>query len=219
MFPAARRHPLHTIAWLNVGLHGVGLLFAAMGMRPGTPAAELAARMDYLKANHLGWSLGWFVWMLCVPALVAFMALTARMLPDPSTLPRIAVILVIVGAGFDLFCDSAYIVVLPYVARLQEPALFQTLEKLLAIGSLLIANGFYSVATLLITLTLHDRGGLRPYTVAIGYGVAGFGVLLAAAALTGWPWHVEWTAGPTIVLFCAWALLVAFSLESRESSP
>lgn len=219
MLPSWRRHPLQILAWLNVGLHCAGLLLAGVFMRQGTPEAELAARMAYLKDRPLGWSLGWSVWMLCVPALVAFMVLTARALPYRSTLPRVAVILVIAGAAFDLFCDAAYIVVLPLLARRQEPALFEALEKLLAIGSLLVANGLYSVATLLMTLAIRERAALRPYSVPVGYCVAGFGFVLAAAAFTGWPWHVEGTAGLTIGLFCVWVLLVAYSLEPRELAP
>jgi hypothetical protein len=219
VIPSLHNRPLQTLAWVNALLHGAGLLFVALCMRPGTPAAELSARIAYLQEHPLGWSVGWCVWMLCVPTLVSFLILTARQLPEHATLPRLAFIIAVAGAGFDLFCDAAYIVVLPHVAGQQNPALFQTVEKLLAIGSLFVANGFYSAATLLMTLALRERGGLQHCTVPVGYGVAGFGFALAAAAFTGWPWHVEWTAGLTIGLFCTWVLLVAYSLEVGEQVP
>jgi hypothetical protein len=36
---------LRTAAWINVGLHAVGLVLAAAAMRPGTPAAPLLERI------------------------------------------------------------------------------------------------------------------------------------------------------------------------------
>jgi hypothetical protein len=207
------------VAWLNVVLHVFGLVCAVLWMRPGTPAVGVSERLAYLQADlyPLGWSLGWLVWMLCVPALVAFMALTAHRLGEPSSLARLAVVVVVAGAAFDVFCDSAYIIVLPYLARkFAQPQIFLTAEKLLGIGSLVVANGFYSLATLLMTRSLRGRAGMSPFVTPVGYGVTAFGLLLSAAAFPGEPWLIEWSTGPTIGLYCVWVLLVAYSLEPLE---
>src|SRR5262249_17539192 len=140
--------PLHWLAWLNVVLHVLGLVLAAVGMRPGTPAVPLTDRMAYLASDPSGWVLGGCVWMRFVPALVTFFLVAARHLGDNWPLAPI----LLVGAAFDIFCDSAYILVLPFLASRSDvsTSTFLAVEKLLGIGSLVVANGFYSVATLLM---------------------------------------------------------------------
>ena len=102
---------LRTAAWINVGLHAVGLVFAAAAMKPGTPAAPLLERIRYLAARPAGWTAGWLVWIACAVALVAFMRLLARAHPSPFA--TAAVTLAVVGAVIDVTCDVTYIFVLP----------------------------------------------------------------------------------------------------------
>jgi hypothetical protein len=209
------------LAWLNVALHAVALAFVALGIRPGTPLVPLPERLAYLARCPLAWWLGWGTWMLCVPALVAFVAVLAHRLADRADLARLALVVTVAGGAFDLFCDTVYVTVFPFLASWQPPpeALFLTVERLTGVGSLVVANGLYAVGTLLLTLALRGRPGLVPFTVVVGYGVFGFGMLLAAAGFTGVPWHAEWATGPTIGLFCVWVLLVARSLEPSGGRP
>lgn len=205
-----------SLAWLNVVLHVIALALAAVGMRPGTPAVLLAERINYLSRAPLGWTLGWATWMLCAAALVAFLAALADRLGDRARLAQVGLVIAVVAAAFDLFCDSIYILVFPMLAAWQPlpEDLFLTVERVTGIGSLVIANGGYSVSMLLFTLALRDEAKLAPFTRAVGYAVAGFGLLLAAAGFTGVPWHAEWATGPTIGLFCVWVLLVGRSLPA-----
>src|SRR5262249_48566706 len=101
------------LAWLNVVLHGAGLGFATLGMRPGTPLAALPDRLASLARFPLGWSLGWGVWMLCALALVGFCAVLAYYLREPADLVRLALMVVTAGGAFDLFCDAVFVTVLP----------------------------------------------------------------------------------------------------------
>src|SRR4029453_17451630 len=73
-------------AWLNVGLHLLGLALAMTGMRPGTPLVPAPERVAYLAARPLLWSLGWATWMLCALALVAFLAALARAVPEAGAI-------------------------------------------------------------------------------------------------------------------------------------
>jgi hypothetical protein len=207
---ASRTRPLTVLAWVIVALHVVGLVFAAVGMRPGTPLVSLAERRAYLAQAPAGWVLGWAVWMLCVPALVAFVAGVAQRLPDRAGLARLAVTLVVVGGAFDLCCDAFYILLFPGLAAgpLDE-TLFLLIERATGIVSLLIANGLYSLGTLLLALALRRQPGVGPLTAGLGYTVAGCGLVLAAAGFTGVAWHAEWATGPTIGLLCVWVVLVA----------
>lgn len=210
-----RARTLHALAWLNVALHLLGLVFAALGMRPGSPLTPLPERLDYLAATPLGWTLGWVVWMLCAAALIAFLAVAAHRLGPNAATAHFGVTVAVVGAGFDLLCDALFIIALPMLAA--QPAvpegLFLLVERAIGVGSLVIANGFYSLAVLLLTLTLRGRTGIRPWTVALGLGVAGCGFLLVAAGFTGTAWHAAWATPPTMVLFCLWVVLVARTLE------
>jgi hypothetical protein len=200
---------------LNVVLHIVALVFAYFGMRPGSPLVPLPQRLEYLAQAPPGWSLGWATWMLCGGALVAFLAALVQRLGERADLARLGLTVAIVAAAFDLCCDSVYIVEFPALAATQPPSenLFLVVERVTGLASLVIANGGYSVATLLIALALRGRKGLVPGAVAVGYGVAGFGLLLAAAGFTGVPWHAEWATPPTIGLYCVWVPLVARSFE------
>lgn len=212
---------LTVLAWLNVVVHVLALFFAAFGMRPGTPLVPLPERLEYLARAPLGWSLGWGTWMLCVAALIAFLAAVVHRLGERADLARLGLTVAVAGGAFDLCCDSVYIVVFPKLADAQPPseALFLAVERVTGIGSLVIANGGYSVGALLITLALRGRKGLVPYTLGVGYAVAGFGLLLSAAGFTGVPWHAEWATPPTIGLYCVWAVLVARSLEPGGGPP
>jgi hypothetical protein len=212
---------LTPLAWLNVVFHVIALSFAALGMRPGTPLVGLSERLAYLASFPLGWSLGWGAWMLCALALIAFLAVLAHQLHERADLARLALMIAIAGGAFDLFCDTIYITLFPLLASWQPPpeALFLTLERLTAAGSLVIANGLYSIAILLFTLTLRRRQGMGSFPIVVGYLVFGFGMLLAAAGFTGVPWHAEWATGPTIGLFCVWVIAVARSLNSVRGHP
>jgi len=212
---------LTVLAWLNVVVHAVGLAFAYFGMRPGSPLVGLPQRLEYLAGAPLGWTLGWATWMLCGAALVAFFAALALRLGERADLARLGLTVAVVAAGFDISCDSVYIVVFPTLAaasRSGSETLFLLAERVTGLVSLVVANGGYSIGTLLLTLALRGRPGLVPGTVAAGYGVAGFGLLLAAAGFTGVPWHAEWATPPTIGLYCVWVLLVARSVE-RDGGP
>lgn len=203
------------LAWLNVVLHVLALALAAVGMRPGTPAAPLADRLQYLAGAPLGWRLGWGCWMLCAAALVAFLAAALDRLGDQSRPAQVGLVVAVTGAAFDLFCDSLYIVLFPMLAA--KPVaedLFLTVEKATGIASLVIANGSYSISILLFTVALRNVPARAPFTLVTGYVVGGFGLLLAAAGYTGVPWHAEWATGPTIGLFCIWVLLVARTLSA-----
>lgn len=216
----SRQAHITFLAWLNVIVHAVALGMAAVGMRPGTPLVPLSERLEYLARAPLGWTLGWATWMICAIALIVFLAAVAEQLGDRAALARYGVVVAMVGAAFDLFCDSLYIVLFPMLAaRPVSEELFLTVERGTGIASLVIANGAYSVSTLLFTLTMHRQGGVGQSTLVVGYAVAGFGLLLAGAGFTGVPWHAEWATGPTIGLFCVWVLLVARGLPAGGERP
>jgi hypothetical protein len=212
--------PLIGLAWLNVFLHLVALALAAVGISPGSPLVPLGERLGYLAGRPVGWTFAWVTWMCCAVALIAFLAVLTHRLAE-ARLAQLGLMIAVVGAAFDLCCDSIYLLVFPMLASWQPSAeaLFLTTERVTGIASLVIANGAYSVAILLLTLVLRNQPGPARITIGLGYAVAGFGLLLAAAGFTGVPWHAASATLPTIGLFCLWVVLVAGSLEPVGRSP
>jgi hypothetical protein len=191
------------VAWLNVVLHAIGLVFAVVAMRPGTPAAPLAERMAYLAARPPGWTAGWLVWMGCAVTLVVFMVMLARR--DRSSLTRTAAMLAILGAVLDLACDAAYIVLLPARAA-GDVSRFVTFERVLTAASLTGANGLYSIAVLVATLGVAPSAGVARWSGLLTFTG---GVMMAVAGLTFDPVHVIVATAITIPSFLAWTLAVS----------
>ena len=221
MFRMPACSPLAVLAWWNVGLHVVALALAAVGMRPGSPLVPLSQRLDYLAGAPLGWMLGWVSWMVCAVSLLAFLAALTWRLRERDELARLALNVAVAGAAFDLFCDAVYLLVLPMLASWQPAPeqLFLTVERITGIGSLVIANGAYSVSILLLSAALRGRPGVSPRVVGLGYAVGATGLVLAAAGFTGEPAHAAWATPPTIGLFCVWVVCVARSVEPGEGQP
>jgi hypothetical protein len=217
----ADKRTLVFLAWLNVALHGLALLLAGMGMRPGSPLVTLPERVHYLASYPFGWSLGWVTWMLCTLALIAFFAAMTHYLQNRPSLSRLAVIIVAAGGMIDLFCDVLYITVLPLLAA-QTPvpeATFLAVERAANAGGLIVANGAYATGVLLLTACLPRVGESGRWVILIGYAVFGFGTILVVAGFLGEPWLAAIGTGPTIVLYCLWTVLVARFLRSAECRP
>jgi hypothetical protein len=211
--------PLLGLAWLNVVVHGIALALAWVGMRPGSALEPLPERLAYLAGEPVAWTLAWLAWMVSAVGLVAFLAVVAR--STGSSLAQLGLVSALVGAAFDLFCDCIYILLLPRLATGvgEQQVLFLPVERATGIGSLIIANGAYSVAVLLVSHACRTLPGVTRVTTLLGYAVGGGGLVLAAAGFTGSAWHAALATPPTIGLFCLWVVLLARSLEpARRSS-
>ena len=206
--------PLTLTAWLNVGLHLVGLALAIVALRPGTPLVPAAERVAYLAERPLAWSMGWAAWMLCALALVAFLAVLAHVVPESAAVLGPAVMLASAGAAVDLACDTLYIAVLPGLAAGGPTPLFFVVERALGAGGVVVANGLYTVATLLATLGLRARPAVPFPVLWLGYATFAGGMLMVTAGFTGDPQHLQLATGATILPYMAWTLGVARALRA-----
>jgi hypothetical protein len=207
------------LAWLNVAIHGFALVLAWVGMRPGSTLEPLPQRMAYLAGHPVAWTLGWIAWMLSAAALIAFLAVLTWQTEKP--LAQLGLMIALVGAGFDLFCDCLYVLLLPRLASggTAGEGLFLSAEQATGIASLVIANGAYSVAVLLVSHACRALPGVSRFTTLLGYGVGCCGLVLAAGGITGSAWHAALATPPTIGLFCLWVVLLAHSLEPGRRAP
>jgi hypothetical protein len=206
-------------AWLNVGLHAAGLILAAVFMRPGSPLTPLSERLTYLASQPIGWTITWAVWAACSVAMVSFAYVVAVQLG--AKLARRAFIVAAAAAIVDLACDARYAYSFPTLASEIDPTAqtFLAAERSTNFVSLTIANGLYSVSTLLSTLALRGRPGLIPGTIGVGIAVFISGLALAAAGVIESPDLAFWATPPTIGLYCVWVLLAARSLTRGGAEP
>jgi hypothetical protein len=203
------RRSLTALAWLNVLLHLTGLILAAVYLLPGTPRVPLAERQSYLASWPLGWVCSWLVWAACAFAMIGFaLAVAARL---STTLARWGAGVAVAAALVDLTCDSLLALYLPALASgvVVSDFEFVDAERVIGFVSLFVANGLYSLSTLLLSIAMHERTAVLP----TGIAVFACGMLLSAAGVTGVPAHAFWATGPTIGLYCVWVLLVAYSLD------
>jgi hypothetical protein len=177
-------------------------------MRVGMPGSTLEVRMAFLAERTQGWRVGWATWALCALALLWYLALVSERRPTAGT--RLAVVLAGAGVAVDLTCDALYVVVLPEVAR-AHPDTFLLVERAIGVGSVVVANGLYSIA-LLITTTAVDA---VPWPArALGWASGTGGLAMAVAGLAGSPRAVEACAGATMGLFMAWTVVFARALAA-----
>jgi hypothetical protein len=123
----------------------------------------------------------------------------------------------IAAAAVDLTCDDLFIFSFPTLAARAElnAEEFLHFERFTGFVSLTIANGLYSVSTLLMTIALRGRSCVVP----VGFAVFVSGMLLAAAGITGIPQHAFWATPATIVSYCVWVFLVARTLTRDGGGP
>jgi hypothetical protein len=205
---------LRRLAWLNVGLHLLGLVVAGLWMRPGSPLVGLEQRRAHLVQMQAEWALAWGVWALCGLALVLFVAAAGHFLPDRRDLTRLALALGAAAVGVDWLCDGVQMCVLPALAARgpEAEAVFLAFERAAGVGGLVAANGLYGLATLALTLAVPGRP-----TRALGGGSFGGAMVMVAAGLTDDTRLAALATVPTILLYCAWSLVVAYTLAPGRS--
>lgn len=186
---------------MNLALHAVGLLAAALWMRPGTAVFSSDVRRAFLAADPLGWRCGWAVWMLCALSVAGFFSVLCASLD--AAVARLVTTLVSAAIAVDLLCDVAQLAVLPMAARDTE-GVFRVVERLAGAGGTVVANGLYTLAAVTVSVALPS---VRVRALGALLGLAGFGMVLAG--LMDSAVGVERSTGPAIVLYGLWALVVS----------
>lgn len=182
-------------------------MLAVIGMRPGSSLVLLRERMHYLAGHPAAWSWGWGVWMVCSLLLLGYVAVLRACLPERSPAADLALALTAAGVGVDLLCDVVQIRGLPLAAG--SETLFLSMEAVAFTGGATVANGLYTAAVLIFTLSLR----VGPWARLAGFATVVFGAAMAAAGLIPSPRLLELATGPTIGFYSLWTLLVARDLR------
>jgi hypothetical protein len=82
------------------------------------------------------------------------------------------------------------------------------------VGSIVLANGLYSLSAAAMTLTLLRRGPVSGDFAAAGAVTSIAGLTLSFAGSVESQWLVEAATGPTIVGFSVWGLLAARAVQT-----
>jgi hypothetical protein len=198
------------LAWWNVALHVVALAMTWFLIRPGMSPIEVSTRQTYVVTHHWEWAIAWGTWMACAIVQVIFYAELARYLTKARDAATFAVSIASAGLAIDLLSDTIWIVLIPRLPtwHTDTTLIYQAIEQLAKGGGLVVANGLYSFAVLILTLCLRHQIA-SPITILLGYGVFAFGMALSLAGLMSSQWLAEVSTGPTILCYCAWALLAA----------
>jgi hypothetical protein len=205
------------LAWWNVALHVVALAMTWFFIRPGMSAIDVSSRQTYVVAHFWEWSTAWGTWMACAIVQVVFYAELARYLTKARDAASFAVSIACAGLAIDLLSDTIWIVLVPRLPtwHAETTVVYQVVEHIAKGGGLVVANGLYSLAVLILTLCLRQQI-TSSITILLGYGVFIFGMGLSLAGLVSSQWLAEVSTGPTILCYCAWALLAAHHVANAS---
>ena len=115
----------------------------------------------------------------------------------------------------------SFLLLLPLLA-VQTPfseSTFLAVERAANSGGLIVANGSYAIGVLLLTVCLHHLRVSSRWVILVGYGVFGFGMVLVVAGFLNDARLAAIGTGPTIGLFCLWAILVSRSMNAMRGRP
>jgi hypothetical protein len=219
MIPSGRSL-IKPLAWCNVALHIIALALTWFFIRPGMSALDVSSRQAYVVGHFWEWATAWGTWMACAIVQIFFYAELARYLTKARDAASFAVSIACAGLAIDLLCDTIWIVLVPQLPswHADTTMVYQVVEAIAKGGGLVVANGLYSVAVLILTLCLRQQIA-SPITILLGYGVFVFGMVLSLAGLVNSQWLAEFSTGPTILCYCAWALLAARHVANASAAP
>jgi hypothetical protein len=213
----ASKH-LRIAAAFAVLFHTLGLAVAFFGIRFGTPVFSDGQRMAHVKGALWGWQVAWGVWMIAAATFVWFLAAVEKHWNAAGTCARLAMIVGVTAASLDCLFDVLQIAVLPAVAARGPEAkqTFLALAHLASAGGIILANGLYAVAVVLMTCAIGDNVSAR--SRALGWIVLATGLALSVVGFFTDPHLPEYFTGPAIGSYILWVVTVAWDGHSSESS-
>ncbi|HEX9637052.1 MAG TPA: hypothetical protein VGB99_05935 [Acidobacteriota bacterium] len=189
--------------FICAGTNALAALALLLILKPGTEVeADLTRRAAYIAEHLLGWRAGWLLWYAAAATLLGFYAWWAARLPRQS-IGIAAWCLAAVGIASDWTAESLYIGWLP--AQLDS---IQRLGTILTGG---VANGLYSVAGAILTLSTPN---LPRSLLVLAWLTWVFGFGLSAAAFAGHVAGMVAAAAGLMPLFCLLACRIGLQLRS-----
>jgi len=206
------------IVALVVGFH----LMACLGLLFLSPAMDFnpdfQSRQQFIQSHLFPWVLDWFLWVLSSLSFAAFVTcwiLALRRRGFPSWLWWFLA-LSVAAVLFDLSGELTYIAWLPAGHRTLTE--FQWGTHYYNWASAGVANGFYCLAGLGLSVISYRRNFLRGAAAYWGFLLWAVGFALTACAFLHLAWPMMVAAGITMVLFIPWAGWLGWRYLWQESS-
>ena len=203
--------------WICVVTHAIALVMIAAFLRPATALeADAMVRASYVGGHATLWTIGWAAWMASAASYVGFCAWWGAKLTGGRALlhDKRAVFAThaVVLAAFGMVCDFSGdgSLVLLLVEQVPRPIgqwdslPFVTTERAFTLLSAGAANGFYTVAGILLTLLTPDLPRWVRAAMWVTW-IAGIGMTVGAIAN-----HTSTMVISTAVLFPPFLVWVAW---------
>ena len=168
--------------------------------------AEFADRQAFVLRWTPLWVATWFAWALSSISLFGFCAAWAAKIHQPRATLAIAITVVGVGVGFDLYGETLLIT---QATRVQSLADFTAVLREYQFVGPGVANGLYCVGGTLLSIASWRAGFLRGSVGILGFLVWAVGFGLTAAAFADQRLAMIACGGGVMVFFLSWSALVA----------
>ncbi|HET7231539.1 MAG TPA: hypothetical protein VFJ16_16130 [Longimicrobium sp.] len=167
--------------WLCAGLHAAAGVLMLLVLRGGTEAQpSLAARMAYVDAHAVAWRAAFAVWMAAGVSVLAFYGWWAPAVRS-TRLALAAMVIAALGLACDLSGEGLYVGWLPSLT--DDAVSFAQVQRVGTVLTSVFANGFYTVAGILLTL---GTPGLPPRVRALAWLIWAAGIALSVCGAVGW---------------------------------
>jgi hypothetical protein len=177
-------------------------------------------RVEFLQQHRLAWTLGWLTWQAAALSILWYFFCFVRahqpQSADENPVLKLAVVLAAAGIVPDLIAESLWMAVLPELAKgvSKTPAAdftqlerFELLHRCAVVLSGYLANGLYTLATIIATWSTRRTYAL-PIT-ASGMAVGVFGTVLSASALVNSASGMFWSNVGLLPAILIWQVGVA----------
>lgn len=207
---------------LAAALNFVPLAYSGLVLAPGTVAGgNVDARLHFIAAHGVAWSVGWFMWMGGSLGLTLSIWALARAFARGTHLPellRFAPVVAIIGGTVDIVGDAIQATIFPtlashYVALAPgDPArgtvalLFELADHLSTALSAGVANTIYFIAGVLVLVALATVHDFPRWITALG-GLAWL-MTLIATPIVFFPKLIPVFVAGSLALYIAWLLAI-----------
>lgn len=176
------RRRLRNAAWLTLAIHAVAGAAMLLILKRGLATnPDLADRMNFVAQTTAPWRAAWLTWNLAaVSILYFFMRMAQAHALETARWCRAALAIVVIAVIFDLSAEWLMMFSLPALARAHAADAFLRLDRTAVLLTGCIANGLYTLATLILALS--TRRSYPTWTWLAGAGVGIVGALLSLSA-------------------------------------
>lgn len=216
-----RQHRLRNAALITLAIHaaaGIAMLFILKRGLATNP--DLVDRMNFIAKETLTWRSAWLTWNIAAASIFYFfMRMAQAHALDRAPIAHWCHAALVIGAiavVFDLSAEWIMMFRLPALAQSRAADAFLRLDRIAVVLTGCIANGLYTLATVIFALS--TRRSYPGWTWAAGLGVGVAGTLLSFSAYVNSITGMYLTNAALVPLINLWLLGVALRVARTEKA-